>query len=263
MEDDELSDVSAFTPLRSGDRRLSENRLSENRLYHSLTINRSSTQQRRGTVASVRSELPKQQYDLSRLKEAGLKLLQIKPFYKIPNQFLRFCERDPLCDRLLDKAFCYFQAYFRQLTLMTSKLPQEQLDSLSQEKQLAVKGFGFEYAAIVLNYSNYEKTQQERNFFECMFDFIQIVLSQFYKDRNQTLQIQCELGRLLRTDSFNLHSRPAASATPLTSRELWALKRDGDRNSKLITRRVQRSISSSIGSRSALVDAILQQDAPL
>ena len=62
------------------------------------------------------------------------------------------------------------------------------------------------YAGILLKHSNYANTQQERQFFESLYDFSARVLF-VINDRKRWQSIENELSRVFRSDYFNLSLR--------------------------------------------------------
>lgn len=85
------------------------------------------------------------------------------------------------------------------------------------------------YAAILVSHSNYSNTQQDRQFFETLYDFAARVLFTLY-DRKLWHAIENELGRIFRSEHFNLSLRKneQSNTKPRRCKELYAMRRGLD-----------------------------------
>ena len=74
------------------------------------------------------------------------------------------------------------------------------------EKRARLKDIALVYATILLKHSNYVNTQQERQFFESLYDFAKRVLFTINSRKNWHA-IENELDRVFRSPHFNLSQR--------------------------------------------------------
>ena len=74
------------------------------------------------------------------------------------------------------------------------------------EKRAKLREVSLVYATILLKYSNYANTQQERQFFESLYDFAKRVLFTIHS-RKHWHAIENELDRVFRSPHFNLSQR--------------------------------------------------------
>jgi hypothetical protein len=84
--------------------------------------------------------------------------------------------------------------------------PSKQLRAKEAEQQARMRDIALVYAAILLKHSNYANTQQEREFFECLYDFSKRVLFTI-NNRKHWHAIENELDRVFRSGYFNLSQR--------------------------------------------------------
>ena len=98
-----------------------------------------------------------------------------------------------------------------------------------EEARAKLKDIAGIYAAILVKYTNYANTQQERQFFETLYDFSARVLFTI-NDRKRWHAIENELGRVFRSDHFNLSVRKneQQATKPLRCKELYELKQKED-----------------------------------
>jgi hypothetical protein len=78
-----------------------------------------------------------------------------------------------------------------------------QLRAKEIEQRAKLREIALVYATILLKHSNYANTQQEREFFECLYDFSKRVLFTI-KNRKLWHAIENELDRVFRSGYFNL-----------------------------------------------------------
>ena len=94
-----------------------------------------------------------------------------------------------------------------------------------EEAKAKLKDIANIYAAILVKHTNYANTQQERQFFETLYDFSARVLFTI-NDRKRWHAIENELGRVFRSEHFNLSMRKneQQATKPLRCRELYEIK---------------------------------------
>jgi len=169
--------------------------------------------------------------------------------HKITKQFNLFCKTE-LMDRFLYACIDYFSVFFdlqKHLSDASEEMAKaERLNLYSQGKtnsssitQLEYAAAAMKadeesrgkmrevaaiYAAILVKYTNYSNTQ-ERHFFETLYDFSARVLFTM-NDRKRWHIIENELGRIFRSDHFNLSMRKNVqhAAKPIRCKELYGLK---------------------------------------
>ena len=88
----------------------------------------------------------------------------------------------------------------------TSAETHELIREKELEKRAKIKEVSVVYATILLKHSNYANTQQERQFFESLYDFAKRVLFTI-NNRKNWHAIENELDRIFRSPHFNLSQR--------------------------------------------------------
>jgi len=140
---------------------------------------------------------------------------------KLTNKFKNFC-KEPMMDNFLIACIEYFTVYFE---VQKQKTPVPNPDDakgpassaapaapikvdpkLEMEAHNKLRVMATVYATILLDNSNYANTQQERQFFESLYDFSARVLF-VINDRKRWQMIENELSRIFRSDHFNLSLR--------------------------------------------------------
>ena len=81
-----------------------------------------------------------------------------------------------------------------------------EIAELENEQRARLRDVALVYATILLKHSNYANTQQDRQFFETLYDFSARVLFTI-NDRKRWHAIENELGRVFRSEHFNLSIR--------------------------------------------------------
>jgi len=84
--------------------------------------------------------------------------------------------------------------------------PSKELQGKEIEQRARLRDLALVYAAILLKHSNYANTQQERQFFESLYDFSKRVLFTI-NNRKHWHAIENELDRVFRSPHFNLSER--------------------------------------------------------
>ena len=88
----------------------------------------------------------------------------------------------------------------------TSQETRELMREKELEKRAKLREVALVYATILLKHSNYANTQQERQFFESLYDFAKRVLFTI-NNRKNWHSIENELDRVFRSPHFNLSQR--------------------------------------------------------
>ena len=160
--------------------------------------------------------------------------------HKVNQKFKTFCKTD-LMDRFLHACIDYFARFFalqkhlgetQDEAAKTGQAgparPAAATVELEEAARAALKDVATIYAAILVKYSNYANTQQERQFFETLYDFSARVLFTI-NDRKKWHAIENELGRIFRSDHFNLSTRKNEQSPSklLRFKELYELKQQG------------------------------------
>eukprot|EP00802_Teleaulax_amphioxeia_P008180 Tamp_08188.p2 GENE.Tamp_08188~~Tamp_08188.p2 ORF type:complete len:154 (+),score=44.88 Tamp_08188:416-877(+) len=107
----------------------------------------------------------------------------------------------------------------------------------SEEQQAAalldqtIKEVSTYYCYTIMQFSRYKAAQQDRIFFESFYEFTASVVCAAFPAQHR-YKIEDELGRIVRTDTFNLSKRKNDSSHHtkmyFTSRELYVLRHAGD-----------------------------------
>lgn len=154
--------------------------------------------------------------------------------------FKQFFESQ-LCDDFLCAALDHFAALLRVEDIMhartAGKKPQDIPPPSNEEKQAAalldqtIKEVSTYYCYTIMQFSRYKAAQQDRIFFESFYEFAANVVCAAFPNQHR-FKIEDELGRIVRTDTFNLTKRKNDSnhhtKMYFTSRELYVLRHAGD-----------------------------------
>ena len=128
-----------------------------------------------------------------------------------------------------------------------------------EEAKAKLKGIANIYAAILVKHTNYANTQQERQFFETLYDFSARVLFTI-NDRKRWHAIENELGRVFRSEHFNLSMRKNEqhATKPLKCKELYEQKMRDDPHAMHRKDAVNRksSIHTAMSMRSPVISTI-------
>jgi len=85
------------------------------------------------------------------------------------------------------------------------------------------------YSEIILKYSTYEKPQQDRMFFELLYETLINIMDEAFTKLSKRPEIENEIGQLFRSKHFNLYKRkhvPPRSVDTLSVKELYTLKHE-------------------------------------
>ena len=181
--------------------------------------------------------MPSQRENLSRNKEMVLAAMKSKGH---TNRFKAFCKSETM-DAFLHACIDYFLVFFKLIeekekaknsaerrdALAEGKAPpsdggaspsdaanaplapppsSREIFELEEEQRSRLKDVALVYATILLKHSNYSNTQQERQFFESLYDFAKRVLFTINQRKNWHA-IENELDRVFRSPHFNLSQR--------------------------------------------------------
>jgi len=110
------------------------------------------------------------------------------------------------------------------------------------------------YATILVQHTNYSNTQQERQFFETLYDFSARVLFTI-NDRKRWHTIENELGRIFRSEHFNLSTRKNEQhvAKPVRCKEMYEMKQQDD---PLVRKEPLKSIHTAMHLRSPVISTL-------
>ncbi|KAK9806754.1 hypothetical protein WJX72_001558 [[Myrmecia] bisecta] len=156
--------------------------------------------------------------------------------------FKRFYQT-PLCDQLLKTCLLYFIARFHHETLQQAldkarrqhqegvkpEIIQSRLDDLQATAARHLADLSPIYSSILLKYSQFSQTYQDRLFWENLYEALVAVLCEAFTQATWREAVEVHVGYLFRTSAFNLHARkhaPPRSIDTLQLRELAALKTD-------------------------------------
>jgi hypothetical protein len=195
-------------------------------------------------------------------------------------KFKQFFESQ-LCDDFLCANLDHFAALLRVEDMMNArtagKKPQDILPPSNEEKQAAalldqtVKEVSTYYCYIIMQFSSYKAAQQDRIFFESLYELASNVVCAAFPTRHR-FKIEDEIGRIVRTDTFNLTKRnnDANHHTKMyfTSREFYVLRHAGDgfMGRKILAalhprRLASESVNLTVKKRSPLVVTLLPSPA--
>ena len=114
------------------------------------------------------------------------------------------------------------------------------------------------YAAILVKHTNYSNTQQERAFFETLYDFSARVLFTI-NDRKRWHAIENELGRVFRSEHFNLSIRKNETQVvkPMKSKDMYEAKlREDPMARPPATMKPRSSIHAAMAMRSPVISTL-------
>eukprot|EP00736_Rhodelphis_marinus_P003244 Rmarinus@m.12786 len=218
----------------------------------------------RGASSTVSAGRDRAVFDLSQSKSVALNAMGPQPGMKNLKQFVK----TDLANRFLSSALLYFSALFKlenQLEALNKQPTASLQEMVENQKQIAhktLRELSRVYATVILEQSDWRKTQQERQFFELLYDFTNRVMFTIF-DRRLWVAIEIELGRIFRTDDFNISKRqndPNRRQTPLSARELYEIKKDDMLPNRVFqaatTPRSNHSVRTALKTRSPLISVI-------
>jgi hypothetical protein len=182
-----------------------------------------------------------------------------------------------LCDDFLCATLDHFAALLRvddMVKARTGNKKAEDIPPPSKEEQQAaglldqtIKEVSTYYCYIIMQFSRYKAAQQDRIFFESFYEFATNVVCAAFPGQHR-FRIEDEVGRILRTDTFNLTKRKNDShhhtKMYFSSRELYVLRYAGDglMGKKLLTalhprRSASESVNGCVSRRSPLATTLV------
>mmetsp|Transcript_30676 Transcript_30676/g.99785 ORF Transcript_30676/g.99785 Transcript_30676/m.99785 type:complete len:298 (-) Transcript_30676:96-989(-) len=193
-----------------------------------------------------------------------------------PAKFRSFF-KSALMDRFLHTMVLYFVSKFQLMALARRK------EQAGKEAGSAVPGKGKApetlereleghteelariYATIIMTQSDYEHTQQDKFFFESLFEATNQILQEAFSEQRKGYELEEELGRIFRTDHFNIAKRRHEMKNPasgLSVRELYHLRHeDPEMNvrtlSSLYPKREGRGVSAAVSACSPVIATLL------
>ena len=231
--------------------------------------------------------MPANRENLSRNKEMVLAAMKSKGHTA---KFKGFCKSETM-DTFLHSCIDYFIVFFklaeekekvknnaeRRDALAEGKAPptsdgspseappppaasNREIYELEQEQRGRLKDVALVYATILLRYSNYNNAQQERQFFESLYDFAKRVLFTINQRKNWHA-IENELDRVFRSPHFNLSQRKndqnlkGGTSQPMGYKEMYE-KRQGQEGFGLSRGSHRSSIHQALQMRSPIISEI-------
>ncbi|KAK3246717.1 hypothetical protein CYMTET_43757 [Cymbomonas tetramitiformis] len=194
-----------------------------------------------------------------------------------PSKFRQFY-KSALMDRFLHTAILYFVARFQFQALQrrgksggTASPPKgdynKMLEQQQREYETHLQDLAPIYAQIIMQESDYEHTQQDKLFFESLYEVTNQILQEAFAGQKKQSELEEELGRIFRTNQFNMASRrnkKRLNDSTLSIRELYQLKHEGDPalNSRILAslypkKEANGSICSASASNSPIISKII------
>eukprot|EP00798_Chlamydomonas_sp_ICE-L_P027098 gene27098-2322_t len=174
-----------------------------------------------------------------------------KNFYdKTPSIFKKFFA-SPQCERLVRTFILYFasafiidwiikamekarkqhvEGYNPYMAVARMKELEEETKSLKVEISQA-------YSMLILKYSNYEKPQQDKAFFESLYETLIAAMDEAFPRMNKHQEIEEEIGLMFRSRHFNMYER---KNKPASVKELYATKNES--NNRILNARMLASL---------------------
>ncbi|GAQ78257.1 hypothetical protein KFL_000100230 [Klebsormidium nitens] len=142
-------------------------------------------------------------------------------------------------DRLLQTCILYFVAIFQKDAIeqriakagCTDESDREMLNAAVQDIAENLRALGPVYSSILLTQSDYKHAQQDKAFFESLYEATGQVMKEAFAGQRKVGDVEAELSRIFRTDHFNLVKRRSerqanTRARSMGIRELYAVKND-------------------------------------
>mmetsp|Transcript_29504 Transcript_29504/g.35836 ORF Transcript_29504/g.35836 Transcript_29504/m.35836 type:complete len:315 (-) Transcript_29504:533-1477(-) len=150
-----------------------------------------------------------------------------------PMRFRHFF-KSALLDRFLHTAILYFVSRFQYDALQRRakrNSPDKNLEAARVETEGHLQELAPIYAQIIMQESDYEHTQQDKLFFESLYESTNMILQEAFSGQRKQKELEEELGRIFRTNQFNIACRrnqKRLNDGALSIRELYQLKHEGD-----------------------------------
>jgi len=156
--------------------------------------------------------------------------------------------KSSLMNRFLHTFILYFVSFFQLHALKRdSKGTRAEHAALARDMERQLQELAPVYATIIMQESDYHHTEQDKKFFEHLYDAAtEILMLAFPGQRRQAL-LEDEIGRVMRTAQFNSHGQKRLnkghiSECTLSVRELYQIKHEGDPalNSRILSNLYQK-----------------------
>lgn len=183
----------------------------------------------------------------------------------VPGPFKKFFNT-PLYDRLINALLLYFTTRFQNewLTKAMDKARKQHLEGynpyqvaaklqdLEEEQEQQKVEISPIYSEIILKHSNFQKPQQDRIFFESLYETLIALLDDAFSKLNKRADIEREMGLLFRSRHFNLYKRknqPPRSVDTLSVKELYTIKHETTNralNAKLLSSLYEKPVNLGV-----------------
>eukprot|EP00899_Mesostigma_viride_P026522 jgi/Mesvir1/7054/Mv09170-RA.1 len=166
-----------------------------------------------------------------------------------PARFKTFYKGD-LFGKFLSVCIDYFCILFHEKALYRKAREQSALDPRSPKKpsgkhpgsagdaecpcvlaEKVLEELGPIYSLIIMTESDYAHTQQDKLFFESFYEAVNQIMQDAFVGQRRAQEVEIELGRIFRTNRFNISKRKNSNqkkGDSLSSRELYSLRHEGD-----------------------------------
>lgn len=176
-----------------------------------------------------------------------------------PSKFRTFFKSSKY-DKFLHSLILYFNAFFQHQALLNKRESVDDyvIEATEAEAKRLFEQLGSIYAQIILTQSGCTHIQQDRIFWESLYEATDQVLQETFVGQKKASIIEIELGRIFRTRHFNTAARRhemKRDPTNYSVRELYALKNEGD---PVLNSRILSSIYSKHKSNSVQVAALFR-----
>jgi len=177
--------------------------------------------------------------------------------------------RTTLFDKFISTSILYFVAYFQHSTI--AKKPglhsEAKLQSLKHEMEERMDELGPLYSKILLTQSDYVHTQQDKVFFESLYEACHQILLEAFAGQRKSQELEIEMGRIFRTEHFNIAHRRhenRADPTQYTVRQLYELKNGDDiaNNSRILSSIYSKRKTKSVGALGTMCSPIITRMLP-
>jgi len=197
-------------------------------------------------------------FNMEKTKFRVLKAIEDKA---APPKFRSFF-KSALMDRFLQATLLYFISRFQHQMVSrrqeiygnakdgtTFAINGRSLDQLKKETERHMEDLAAAYAQIILTQSDYRHTQHDKFFFEALYESTHQVLIDAFAGHRRGNELEIELGRIFRSDTFNLSKRRHTTrytTENLSVRDIYKLKHEGNYalNYKLLRNLFQRKDQS-------------------
>eukprot|EP00033_Pygsuia_biforma_P003578 GCRY01003915.1.p1 GENE.GCRY01003915.1~~GCRY01003915.1.p1 ORF type:complete len:287 (+),score=71.30 GCRY01003915.1:206-1066(+) len=200
-----------------------------------------------------KGEKSKAKYDLLQAKDTAMHFIPVDA----QTTFFRHFFHSNVCNLFLRSSVLYFGV---KLRISLSPLSKTELKALQVDADQFFKEMSLFYSQILFQYSQSQKSLQDRLFFETVYNFTAHVVFLAY-DRKHWGLISEELGHCFRTHHFNINARANTASEPKKEPTLRERVEMGMAAEKPTFNRKRLSIKEIMNARSPLIDALLKDDA--